>query len=376
MLKMYFFLDKSLTEIDFVNQVNLHDCLENLLTSAAEGCHVVYGDLGTLRFFRSNVDFNRRSKVLLDSLINSYHSKCGAYRQLDFCITVVKDSLSFVKNSPGKWTGPLSLCGDFSTVNKSLLLGENLIDSRLYKFAAKHYKIKSSNNVFRIALRPDGGGGATTVERLKQIVDGKESLCICVTDSDRLSPSGAVGSTSRRCAHIADSADWPVWYRKTNPRELENVLPSALINCALPPELSEVWKAVEARLSDMAPEANLYADLKEGVSLWWILSLPPLTPDRRWWDNAIAALKLPAQPTLCRAAGRCLEEKTKTDTLCDDCFVISGVSKKLADFAEEWLSKRSPAKIFQDVSLEISDEWLKIGKEVFSYCCAEDPIRV
>lgn len=373
---MYIHLDNDLAQSHIWSSLDNLSSLENILAAAYEGHHLVFGEVAILRALKEVKGISRRSEVVLSRLINSYAQYGGSYSKLGFKLIVHAGDGEVKFVSEGNWSVPLRVCGKLAAVGKPILLAENLVDAKLYEHAAKHYKVINRIKGLRLSARLDGAGGSTTPQRLQHIVQEAEELCICMTDSDRLSPRDIVSSSAKKCDGLVREARHPVWHVTTNARELENVLPRDIFFECLDVEAGERWNSLLKILDSSGVSFIDYSDLKEGVSVWWILKLPEASPSRDYWYQVVERMQLDEQASDCLRRGSCVLNKKAGDELCKGCNVIPGVSRRLAESALSWFDGRSETKAMEVMNKGVYPEWIGTGKVVFDYCVAAERTRI
>lgn len=373
---MYFFLDSSLADAGVGSNVNELGAIENILASAFEGNHVVFGDLRTLRYLRGLEGLGKRGQSVLDYLINWYSQNKGFYANLIFKIIVEHGVSGIVRSGNKEWRASLIACGSLDSVAKATILAENLLDSKLYRWAAEHYRLNKGLAKIRIAAEHDGAGGSQTSTRFNDIAINSNSLCICVTDSDRFSPTDSPSSTSRTCQQTVANTSRPLWHTCTTPRELENILPRAIFEECLETDAAKRWGEIKELADQIGIEWLDYADLKNGVSVWWAVSHPKESMRRSFWIDVLNSIDLNDQPGKCFRQGQCLLNKTSNDDLCDNCNVIPGVSARLANAVLQWMESHSTKEVLESVNRFNNGEWMRIGSEVLGYCAAPERFRL
>lgn len=78
---------------------------------------------------------------------------------------------------------------DTSSIQKTILLGENSDDIPIYEIFVKYYQSKNNLNSFKIIYTKRGGGGNTINQEYENIYTEGDSFCLCLLDSDKRYPS-------------------------------------------------------------------------------------------------------------------------------------------------------------------------------------------
>ena len=176
---------------------------------------------------------------------------------------------------------PLDYFADSGRTDRSWLIGENLRDTDTYVALGEAYA-KRSPGFLCTLKKSDGHGGATA--QAFALLARQDSWTLCLVDSDRCAPAADLGQTaSDTIKSLADlRAQGKIAHAHVLPcRELENLLPTALVIDALPeasdhPDRIRVT-AARARLGGLD-----FADVKDLVKLEQVRDyLVRLRPDQR-----------------------------------------------------------------------------------------------
>ncbi|MGJ0489520.1 hypothetical protein [Methylobacter sp.] len=366
---MLWILSSDVTEIDFSQDANSCAALENILSAVFCGYHVLKltnADINKLREQSSN--FSGRSKAVILALSSQRFQKLP---DIKYKATISKSCKAPIKKTNFEWEIPFDSFSSHAAANKTTILAEDYIDAALYNFAAKHYVTKNKLKGFEVSSRSEAGGGSRIKSVLETIVSRKEEICICVTDSDKYSPSASMSVTARDCSNIVSKSKWPVAHIATHARELENILPRKFINEVVDSHQQNEWQSIENVAKKFSPLLP-YIDIKEGTCMHWVLGLPKGSPCRTFWNKELqsAAIKSPCNHD-------CLDSQTCEvgDSDKCNCVISQGVGTRIAEKVLDYLQKQSVAKSSEQVDKDLNQEWLSIGKEVFEWCCAAKPIR-
>jgi hypothetical protein len=281
-------------------------------------------------------------------------------------------SLTIVRHGPHDLEVPVRNIAD-SPILKIALLAENLIDVEAFEQAAKQY-VASQGLRSRVALERLHGGGSTTPRVFENHAKIELRWCLCITDSDRQCPSDGMSQTAQECRNIASNTSLVAAHIDLPAREIENVLPLALLEEAIPAEHRDKWNWHTNKLYNLRPDAHTYCDLKRGFTIRKLFSMTEGSQQKMYWksitDNLLAASALASD---CLGNGECSRHK---DGQCD-CYVIFGFGEKVLETSLEILRRRSAHDSEQRTRRDPNREpWLDIGREVFEWACAPPEIRV
>ena len=371
---MLLLLDKNILDIDFANNDFANHALENLLATGVEGNHLISSDLATLKSLYQLSGISARSRAYLQRQINRF-SEIGSLPKLIEVSLIIEGSLvDAYKDKKGKWHVPLLSFAHIELVVKTTLLAENLTDSRLYQHAAEHYKQKNGLTNLKISLTNQGGGGSTTSDEVKRRVNQPSGFCLCVLDSDKYSPNCNYGETANKC--LAEISKTEVWWFDiliTHKRELENELPEKFIENALASnkqfiEILGKYLKLKESLQTVGEDFIDYVDLKDGLSLNWIFSLP--IDAKKYW--AAAANQLTPESN-CKT--NCIPSLSCSSS-CESNLLLNGVAPSLLSIVLSWIENQNPNSIAHQINNDKDLNWLNLGKKVCQYGVGGHIVRI
>ena len=284
----------------------------------------------------------------------------------------------------GHTYGPLSsrVVGDITIVqvpvgmfdtelgHQPVLMGENLTDVRIFVRMAHIFAHKMKTGPVPLSYEAVGGGGSTTVDQYLEYQNRSQRLCLCIVDSDKKSPQGALGSTAKSLDR-ANQAHRPLSeIAILNVRELENVIPPVVLSQI--PGIDPVGvQDIERLVLSSVSETRGYIDLKRGTAVGKMLSLPATSSDRRYWVNLWHGLatELQSVSRQCADRGEC-----PTPHACT-CIINRGLGDNLLSHAAGACEKISPKKLGESLDTLAEAEWERIGSVVLSWCCASPRLR-
>jgi hypothetical protein len=121
---------------------------------------------------------------------------------------------------------------DTSSIQKAILLGENVDDIPIYEIFVKYYQSKINLNSFDIVYNKRGGGGNTISKEYGEIYNTGENFCLCLLDSDKRYPAQTkYGATAQQVVDLdknykkQNNFNYKTRYYVLSVLELENCLP-------------------------------------------------------------------------------------------------------------------------------------------------------
>lgn len=373
--KMRFFIDKSISELDFTSDENIH-ALENILGAGIEGSHSIFAERLTLMTLINVHGIGNRfvgyCKHLLSSIsFDNLNRLCKQVIVIDANITSPSKDIT-----NGDWHVPFVYFKNSNLKLPTVLLAENLIDCDVLELAANHYMIKKKLRGLCIKLQRRSGGGSTTFQTLEQINKEQKEICICVLDSDKLSPDSNFGETFNKCNGVMPiDGVWNSSLVATKSRELENELPKPFLYAAL--TSTDSYGNLELLEKKVALSDASYwdfTDIKKGISLSWILDLNKDSPEGKFWkiDKCLGKI---IEHQFC--VDDCLNNKEcslKANCKCKSIFPAIG--EKTLNQVLNWLKSQSIHKSSEYVDAQKHAAWLELGNKVFNSCVAQKPYRL
>ncbi|MBE5314314.1 MAG: hypothetical protein H4O13_02810 [Xanthomonadales bacterium] len=257
---MIIFLDKLVDAFDERDAL----ALENLASAGRRGHHLISGDRSSLGLLAEHQRISEVSRALFRREFNKLATQ-GSF--------ISSSPRLLVSNSDASNCVSLKEFSDHNRCGRCQLLAENLTDFAVLKGLAS-VLLGSTGFVGTVSFRPINGGGSTTAACLSQAIKDFEGPIVCVVDSDRKYPEGAIGGTARACRGVARKADLPEWlfsHIELECRELENIVPEDHIVAATQthPETTKVKLRQALRCEE---DFLRFACFKKGDSVCSMLS--------------------------------------------------------------------------------------------------------
>ncbi len=278
------------------------DALLNLATAAYEGKHLLcgsrllFGDLHRLselgsvaaaRFREASLTGTEAIR-LRSSLAASIHvHPIGAEPRFELLVAVDGEPLQFVFHLP------LSYFSDSARLGLPWLIGEHPRDATTYVALGRAFVAPYKS--LRCNLRKADGHGGATHQTFELMIQQRETA-LCIVDSDRTSPSSPVGQTATKVRECRSKlkADQVAAAHVLPCRELENLLPEALVIDTLPEDPQEPHRVRVLEHRHRLGNAD-FSDLKDLVKLEQISEhLARCTPH----EAARLCLAKPVHPAL------------------------------------------------------------------------------
>jgi hypothetical protein len=345
--------------------------LENLATARREGKHIVMAKRETLEKIAQCSRLSEFSRNIYNKLYNestqfySYLSAVTKYIEIvNPCYEpqVLRDSgKEIIKVHP-------SFFNDSESVQKTILLGENLDDAVFYETIAKVcLRWKRINAQIECDRR--GGGGSTISSDYINIQKLNKRFCLCIVDSDKIAPNGNLGSTASRLRKSDDPTCIKTQIFILDCRESENLIPNSILS-KLYPGKQEKLEALNI-IKSISLEVRCFLDIKEGTYLNKILGEKTTEIKDFWSDQIPQILNISDRiNNSCQANWQCSSNSGKCQ-----CQISLGLGDKTLSKTVEYLKDNSPNEIARIVDPSKHSDWEQIGQLVMDWCIAERSIR-
>lgn len=369
---MLLVLSDCIAGIDFHAEDELCHAINHVLTSDSEGKHIVIAGRAVIDCLLNVSGLLNRSAV---GVLRRLHSQYAQKRSIS---SLVKTQVVIVAEDGDVITGddrykvPLRYFIDRSLSDSTVLLCENLTDCNAYRYSAKHYMIRNKIRGLKISAKDRLGGGSTMGKVLENIRLTKDEMCLCLVDSDKYSPSSAIGDTAKECVKQCDGS-WVLKVLLTNERELENAVPLGCVLESLDGDaLGKALKLEELADGDGC-DLLKYIDLKKGTNLGWVYNnTMPNSDQRKYWQDEIQKISV----EMAEKSKECIESDKCNDEENCQCVLFEGLGDKLLSSVVCWLNHVSAHKSCEAIVGHECSTWDDVGQEVFEWCCAADKLRI
>lgn len=265
----------------------------------------------------------------------------------------------------------------FEAYNETHVITENILDSLFFKYIVKFFLREHAIRGCNMCFFPVMGGGDTTADVLRHEIEEGRFLCLVITDSDRKYPHSEYGQTAKKIRKVMECYN-PFHcglYVMDQVMEVENLIP---------------FKVVEKAASNKGfslifeKDASFY-DMKCGLTLNWLYDDEVC----RYWSQQLYSEEIcfdQRNEARLHASNRKAylsyieTHKFKNqltpgfgfDLLCRCTNDFDGNGNRLdAHIKNDLMNvKRCDLTTFQ------LNEWLKIGRVLFSWTCGMSQRRV
>ncbi|MCJ8344639.1 hypothetical protein MJH12_03795, partial [bacterium] len=348
---------------------NFLRCLKQLFVSYVEGYHLLY-ILPTV----TEVIYSKYYKLMdpdtqahfLTYMEETAFEIDGMFKFVNYAIQLIPSNMKTHNsyNPPYKTyesleIGYLPIC-DFLTsrnIQPTKIIGEDLNDIKVFEIMARYF-LKTKDINLKVEFEAQPGGGGNTAKILKSEILNSHKLCLCITDSDRRSPSNPKMQSTATNAHtvfINNKTPKVGFFIEKKVREMENYLPRLFYEnwVCQHNDKSYIFEHIES-LNSSNDELIFFVSMKDG------LTFEQASKEADWknWLQSISK-------QMC--------DKCKCDNC--KCKVLDGYGSSLL---ERFVIYENEVNIgieaFQSSPTGLVSLWEKIGQLLFSWGCAQGDI--
>ena len=221
--------------------------IKEIARAHERGIHFVSGQRDALRAISEMPDLDGSDRALFKRLTNNCTIDANIKENVSTFLMIVNKVEAAIlmkkaQNDRTYWEAPITTFGKSEAqINQAMLLAEDLNDAIVYSHAAKLYMSDKKYN-FKISLEQINGGGCNIHKSLECAIAKNERWCLCITDSDRISPEGDLSDSSKSCNQVIERyPHYIISHTVLAVREIENLIPISLLEKAVPDQLQSHW---------------------------------------------------------------------------------------------------------------------------------------
>lgn len=371
---MLFIITDELVSKAELNSEKERNIIERIAESVRYGKHQVYAKRDILnRLINISTYENTRTKDVFTYLLVRYSTFANIVNFVCHKVVFVINETEkrIVTDDLGRFKEvyiPVDYIIDYEIFGATFLLGENDTEIRFYMFLCEYYKKKEGINLPTRHI-PDLGGGNTIGGVLKSHCETKKCFCLTLVDSDKKHPNASHGDTLKIAIKKYKKFEFPfncgIIY-SDEIREIENLIPISILK-----EISSEnvdWKRgydIIERNKELNHNIN-YFDLKNGISknkYCKILDQNYKTYVNQFIQNC-QLMTLDEFAVFCDVID-----------INNDVTLLQGLGNSVLERAIVYINEMKP-DFGEHCDLNLEDIWSTIGKHIFSWTCASEPIRL
>lgn len=354
----------------------LIDLLEDLARHRQSGVHLITGSRSLLKTITNLSNLSRKSSDVYLFVLEELTQLRNVTTLLARRIEVTDEyATNVITNSDGSQTFqiPYRKLQKLSIFNKTILLSENLLDSKIYAHIADAYLAMNGLRGIKLDFEKRGGGGSTIADEYHEIQQNQERLCLCVVDSDKKTPNSTIGSTAKNVTAKDDSNILLCEVAIIEPRDIENLFPASvlreIVQEASKLSMIEVLETIDSCPTN--PDARYHLDIKKGITLGEVLHAPAQEEFHKYWKTILARHGF-SKNCACSVSANCNSPGECT------CIIAEGLGDKIAEvFFDKFLNVSSSHKVIERVSTieHLRSNWESIGRIIAAWGCGSQVIR-
>ncbi len=381
---MLFQIDQSVCDLISSSAATTADfsALSYLALAAAEGKHRLGGPRRVLAELSRCASLTAREKNAFERAASRSAEEGRLWTKLKVYSKVIASSAlepsSQRVGSQRIISVPLQWFDDSEKIQPTALLAENLSDADVLKKIGKAGTQLIGLGYLPLSVSPISGGGSTTAAALKSLASQNRQT-LCIVDSDKIYPTGELGSTARNLNSFKNEVQYPlIEIVETRGRDLENHLPISFYLQTYDSHISHrrMARALSTLTEHDEIDIRTYLDIERGLLLYDVLKFAPDSGERVFWTESVrrmCSLSIASESELgCLQQGICAHE-TRSDCRC---IVIAGLP---ANILQDFFNRNGEADahdLCANLDAVARIEWTRLGGSIASWACGDQKLRV
>jgi hypothetical protein len=331
--------------------------LEDLLFYHSKFYHYVAASKRTALTLAENLSnkLSQRGIQTLKAISTQSNDLSNLLRRMQFYAVVRYSELAGCvteeNGGQAKWICDLEFAAKWFS-QRSTIIGEHLTDTKIFKASGWNYAASNAidGKMQRFKSEMSGGSGNAPAVMENCIIDAAGPV-LCFLDSDKLSKNSDPSDSVKKCHAVLGAMHGVAYFFPFEERELENLIPTALIDGAIfrLPVSPDRDKIIERSillksLRDNNPDIYSYVDIKEGTC-------------KKWATKHNVSDFFSTVPVVAHCS--CHAD-------CDGYFsppIFKDVLNKASDFVEH----QSTKQLYEALKGEQSPSWVGLGRTVLSF---------
>lgn len=330
------------------------DIFESLTDVRKYGCNFILGDRKIIHLLSLNKNLAPHARLIYCKIHQNYTTEMAIISSCSFRFEIginYKTELNYHKIDIEHLTLPCFL-------NPNHLLVENPKDTALYVEILNYYKVLKGITNVECEFGSMNGGGNTIHEEYSRITMEKKCFTLCLIDSDKISPSGELGSTAKKFLDEPISTSWG-FFSILKVHEIENLIPLKIYKQFIN-ENHSTNASVLSRLT-FSNDCDLfnYLDLKNGINKKRFLEL--CTTSQNYYKIKFNLDSIDFE---------CSCEKIK-DCKCFIFYPLGrSILKQIMDFIE-----KERLQLADHINNSLIPIYMEIGNKLFDIYCKPRPLK-
>ncbi|MDY6437320.1 MAG: hypothetical protein SPK72_07085 [Bacteroidales bacterium] len=351
---MLFELSDELINYPIEKEIDVIDCITNVLIGYYEGNHLLMSSESFCEKFKNKIVEDRAKRALF------YLEKHLSYSyDVNWRVKVVLNDAD-----PKKHEINLDFFNKTSAIQPTRVIGEHLNDAYFYYYIMCSM-IDINDIVENTSYIPDLGGGSSSIDKIEQLFNNSDSINLGIFDSDKKHPSdNNKDRMSEKISKRFRNKKMNVGIEIINVLEVENLIPLSFIL-----ELHKDKKTILNIIKIRCPELLNYYDFKEGIYYNCNADDQKYNEKIKDWYNKTYKGKESFDEFIKKG-------KSKGEPICIFPNIGKSILKSFVEQSNVKYPKRIKLGLFDNEN-RLINEWNRIAKIMYTYTCSrkKDPIN-
>jgi hypothetical protein len=347
------------------NDIDRISSLNNLIHSHGYKHNIVIGSKKTIKGIMISPCLQQPSLLFINDIYDSLSEYTQFKTKVDFFMIVdfVYDGCPRFEIDANNIKNMIVSYKYFSShenLSPIKLLTENITDHDIYnKIALSKIKGSDLDLPFKVDFQ---NGGGSQIKTNYNYFKNRNTVCLCIVDTDKKHPCGNEGTTSASFSKTERKYHSSAYVKILDAHEIESYIPHNIIREVLmeKDDNAELISSFDMlmRLEKIDPRVRLYFDYKEGINLKKAIEL-----DCKHGDFWLPILGTEAY----FSAKPCLKTKKCDD--CGTCPKIIGYGDRILSSSLKKIETMTPHKLAECVKDPLHELWIDIKKQIISWGC-------
>lgn len=393
---MYIKITKNIVEAAIGGDETALDLMRDMDFACHHGKHMFLGDYETLVLIKEQFPIRFPSLSKLFAHISTIGAIVNTLTwHVEFAID---EQDSYVREEDNHHTIVISRneISHFQAFNECHVLVENLEDVQMYQYVLDFYKRDKGITTLRTVYYPILGGGSTTAMVLKQEMEARQSLILCIVDSDKPFAAALIKETAKKVKEVYENCEFKYntkLYTLDKVMEVENLIPLSVFEKYCTPQeddrskndLYEKLKIIKSVHNSDESYLDFF-DFKKGLCSSHLVDESPENTNRKIIERVTSELQIPIIPNSARykrllellsvpelGLGPQAKEKIINKWCMDTESYIPGLGKEILSNVLKSCSDILCGIKKEDLSSTQYALYTEIGMLMFNWTCAIKP---
>lgn len=381
---MLFVIDQSVIDLFAAGRAQALDVngLDYLALGVAEGNHRIIGPRKVLLDLAVQDTLHKKTRSVINRAVNRAAQEGKLHHQLSVYGRVLADGgtvpVSRMHGLQRVISFPLRWFDSSAKIQPTVVLGEDLSDVGVLEKVGEVGTVLAGLRHLPLRLSHDHGGGSKIGVVLGSNASANR-FCVCIVDSDRACPTGTLGGTAITVQSYKNPAAYPlVDVAETSGRDLENALPDVFYRTAYtdPSRHGPMVTLLEHLTQSGETDVRAHLDIEKGLTLRQVYNHPTGSPENVFWraklNSLLASPGIVHSSLPCLATGVCASPQNADCT----CVILVGNRANILDHFIDRFGSATRYYLASCLDRSVRSEWHRLGANIASWCCGDEPLRM